>query len=43
MRTNGELASNTLASLRRLALGMLLAGVPALLGLVMGISRSCPM
>jgi ABC-type nitrate/sulfonate/bicarbonate transport system permease component len=37
---SGELVSNTLASLRRLALGMLLGGVPALLlGLSMGISR----
>ena len=37
---SGELASNTLASLRRLGLGMLLGGVPALLlGLSMGISR----
>jgi ABC-type nitrate/sulfonate/bicarbonate transport system permease component len=37
---SGELAANTLASLRRLALGMLLGGVPALfLGLAMGISR----
>jgi ABC-type nitrate/sulfonate/bicarbonate transport system permease component len=37
---SGELVSNTLASLRRLALGMLLGGVPALLlGLAMGISR----
>ncbi len=37
---NGELADNLLASLRRLFLGMLLGGVPALfLGLAMGISR----
>lgn len=37
---SGELVTNTLASLRRLALGMLLGGVPALLlGLAMGISR----
>jgi NitT/TauT family transport system permease protein len=37
---SGELATNTLASLRRLGLGMLLGGVPALfLGLAMGISR----
>jgi ABC-type nitrate/sulfonate/bicarbonate transport system permease component len=37
---SGELATNTLASLRRLALGMLLGGVPALfLGLAMGVSR----
>jgi ABC-type nitrate/sulfonate/bicarbonate transport system permease component len=37
---SGELVANTLASLRRLALGMLLGGVPALfLGLAMGISR----
>ncbi|ABD86416.1 ABC transporter permease [Rhodopseudomonas palustris] len=37
---SGELLDNTLASLRRLALGMLLGGVPALLlGLAMGISR----
>jgi len=37
---SGELETNTLASLRRLALGMLLGGVPALLlGLAMGISR----
>jgi len=37
---SGELMTNTLASLRRLALGMLLGGVPALLlGLAMGISR----
>jgi NitT/TauT family transport system permease protein len=37
---SGELAANTIASLRRLALGMLLGGVPALLlGLAMGISR----
>jgi ABC-type nitrate/sulfonate/bicarbonate transport system permease component len=37
---SGELVANTLASLRRLALGMLLGGVPALfLGLAMGVSR----
>jgi ABC-type nitrate/sulfonate/bicarbonate transport system permease component len=37
---SGELLANTLASLRRLALGMLLGGVPALfLGLAMGVSR----
>ncbi|MDH8329825.1 hypothetical protein QIG54_28915, partial [Klebsiella pneumoniae] len=37
---SGELVTNMLASLRRLALGMLLGGVPALLlGLAMGISR----
>lgn len=37
---SGELVTNTLASLRRLGLGMLLGGVPALfLGLAMGISR----
>jgi ABC-type nitrate/sulfonate/bicarbonate transport system permease component len=37
---SGELVTNTLASLRRLALGMLLGGAPALLlGLAMGISR----
>lgn len=37
---SGELMTNTLASLRRLALGMLLGGIPALLlGLAMGISR----
>ena len=37
---SGELAANTFASLRRLALGMLLGGVPALfLGLAMGVSR----
>lgn len=37
---SGELVTNTLASLRRLALGMLLGGIPALLlGLAMGISR----
>jgi len=37
---SGELVANTLASLRRLALGMLLGGIPALLlGLAMGISR----
>ncbi|HEY0218322.1 MAG TPA: ABC transporter permease [Afipia sp.] len=37
---SGELVSNTLASLRRLALGMLLGGIPALLlGLAMGVSR----
>jgi ABC-type nitrate/sulfonate/bicarbonate transport system permease component len=37
---SGELVANTLASLRRLALGMLLGGVPALLlGLAMGISQ----
>jgi NitT/TauT family transport system permease protein len=37
---SGELLHNTLASLRRLGLGMLLGGVPALLlGLAMGISR----
>jgi ABC-type nitrate/sulfonate/bicarbonate transport system permease component len=37
---SGELVANTFASLRRLALGMLLGGVPALfLGLAMGVSR----
>ena len=37
---SGDRVTNTLASLRRLALGMLLGGVPALLlGLAMGISR----
>ncbi|MBO4223846.1 ABC transporter permease [Bradyrhizobium neotropicale] len=37
---SGELGANVLASLKRLALGMLLGGVPALfLGLAMGISR----
>jgi NitT/TauT family transport system permease protein len=37
---SGELVNNTLASLRRLTLGMLLGGIPALLlGLAMGISR----
>lgn len=37
---SGELVANTLASLRRLALGMLLGGIPALLlGLAMGVSR----
>jgi NitT/TauT family transport system permease protein len=37
---SGELATNTLASLKRLGLGMLLGGVPALLlGLAMGTSR----
>jgi ABC-type nitrate/sulfonate/bicarbonate transport system permease component len=37
---SGELGANVIASLKRLALGMLLGGVPALfLGLAMGISR----
>lgn len=37
---SGELVNNTLASLRRLALGMLLGGIPALIiGLAMGVSR----
>lgn len=37
---SGELVNNTLASLRRLGLGMLLGGIPALiLGLAMGVSR----
>lgn len=37
---SGELATNVMASLKRLGLGMLLGGIPALfLGLAMGISR----
>jgi ABC-type nitrate/sulfonate/bicarbonate transport system permease component len=37
---SGELGTNIMASLKRLALGMLLGGVPALfLGLAMGVSR----
>ena len=40
MLRSGELVTNTLVSLRRLALGTLVGGVPALvLGVVMGINR----
>jgi len=40
MLRSGELVTNTLVSLRRLALGTLVGGVPALvLGVAMGINR----
>lgn len=40
LAASGELGNNVIASMRRLGLGMLLGGIPALfLGLAMGISR----